>query len=229
MSQPVQSLVNAFCTDEDIAARFKADFPLLCDREWMAQGTDGTFVAGTPWALTSASNTFDLQGVARGNVILLKTSSNMPFGSAGMMFAVDSALGSTVNLRRINQGALLGMPPVGPGGLAGVTFAVPTLAGQIELATYDIEKRFGISDFIYGRRQNDLWDAREVRDVTVLTVAYKRFLDLARQGESNDVYFSKYKTVKQELDDMLARVAIHWADVPLPMAETNRFSTRISR
>jgi hypothetical protein len=222
------NLTPAFCTDEDIAARFRSDYPLLCDRENLAAGTDGAFSAGS-WTMTSPSNTFDTQGVARGNVLRL-IGPAQTFGSAGLLFAVDSALGSTVTARRINMGVGNGLPPAQAAPISGVTFTVPTLSALIELASYDIEKRFGINDLISGRTTANLFDPREVRDVCVLTVVSRRYFDLARQADKgSDLYYAKAATTKQELTDLLDRVTVHWAGVPLPMAETSRFGTRIER
>ena len=47
---------NLYATDEDVALRAPADFPLLCPPgQVQAAGTDGCFQAGDRWTLTSAA------------------------------------------------------------------------------------------------------------------------------------------------------------------------------
>lgn len=229
----MSTYATAYATDEDVSIRCRADFELLCSREYMAQGTDGTFAAApaSPWTLTSASNDFVGQGVDSGNVLILKEPV-VAFGTIGAFYVVDHLddLGGAV-LRKIGQAAGLGYPPAGVVGLANVKFIVPTLKAQIEAASYDINRRYGISDLITGRRPSDLFDIREVREVTVLDVLYRRYLDLARQAEvgGNDVYYAKSRTYNNELSDLLSRVTIHWTNSSTPSQQTTRFNTRIER
>lgn len=214
---------SLFCTDEDIATRFRGDYESLCAREYLASGTDGAFSAGSPWTLTSASTHWISQGVIPGSVVALRSPATQ-FGSAGALLAVDSVAqdGSSVTLRRLNMAAGTGLPP-GVGGVSNVSFAVPTMRGLIENATYDIERRYGINALISGRTVASMFDLREVRNLCVLTVVIPRFLDLARQASANqDLYFAKYGSLKSELDDLLARVVIHWTASPDPSSQTAR-------
>jgi len=216
-----------FCTDEDIAARFRADFVTLCGPEYLARGSDGVFLPASPWTLTSALSAMEAQGVAPGNVFNL-TAPPAAFGSAGSLYAVDAVTGSSVALRRLNLSAGQGMPPGPVAGLVGVAFAAPTLRAQIENASYDLDRRYGIDSLITGRRQSDMFDPREVRAACVLTVAADRYFDLARQGD-NDLFYKKAAAATQQLRDLLDRVSVHWLPGPIVSGETTRFNTRIGR
>jgi hypothetical protein len=126
--------------------------------------------------------------------------------------------------------------PSPQGGLSNVEFAVRTLGPQIWLASYDLDRRFGIDDAVAGRRAVDLYDPRQLREAVVLTVLYKQYLDQSRQfsGASDapdDVYAAKSRIAKAELDEVLDRLALKWneADVACRAIATTRFSTRISR
>ena len=130
----------------------------------------------------------------------------------------------------------MGQPPAPRAGLASVEFAVRTLGPQIQLASYDLDRRFGIDDRIAGRRSVDLDDPQQLREAVVLTVLYKQYLDQSRQfsGPSDapdDWYAAKARIAKAELDEVLDRLALKWneADVAARAIATTRFSTRISR
>ena len=211
----------AFCTDEAIAAEASADFVLLCNRRSLGTGADGSFAAGSPWQLSSGTVAMQSQGIAEGSVAWLRTPASQ-FGQAGELYGVDSVSGSTANLRMVNQKAGIGNPPAPSSGLSGVSFSFPTLAAQIEIASYDLNMRFQVNDIIAGRMHVNLWDPRELERVCVLTVLYKRYMELARMSEQGqDLYYAKSRTYKQELDDQLARVTIHWKGVPETMAQSN--------
>lgn len=217
-----------YCTDEDIATRARSDFVQLCNREYLASGTDGVFASGNRWQLTSAGSAFSTQGIGTGHVLFITKPSTV-VGASGAIFAVDSAVGSAINLRRINMGLNVG-DYIGPvGGATGVQFSVPTLMPQIELASYQLNKRFGINDIIAGRQPASLFDPRELRDVCVFTVLCDRYLDLAKQSDKDDVWLKKSSTYRQLLGDLLSRASVHWAANPDPTRETNRFTTKLVR
>jgi hypothetical protein len=233
---------SVYATDEDVALRASSDFPTLCPRDQkLASGTDGAFSPNDPWTLTSSSADFAAQGVAAGNVVQL-TKPTSAFRPPGEALAVLSASANGLTLRRKGQPAGVGQPPSPPGGLVGVEFAVMTLGPQIEAASYDLNRRYGIDDLVAGRRPADLYDPREVQQATVLTVLYRQYLDMSREaGDQGDTFAAKARAVKAELDDLLARVVVRWgppgnspgAPAPFPCWGTNpatsRFSTRLSR
>lgn len=226
-----------YATDEDIALRASADFPLLCPRDQkIASGSDGAFPASEPWTLTSASADFLAVGATAGQVVQIEAPASGQMPAPECLVVVSAAPGS-VTLRRKGEPAGVGMPPGVAVGPAAVRFRIATLAPQIALASADINRRFGISNGLYpGRVAAELADPAEVRDAVVLTVLYRQYLDACRLIERSaetpgDTFAAKARAVKAELDDLLARLALHWnrsvGDEPSP--PTTRFSTRMSR
>ncbi len=135
-----------------------------------------------------------------------------------------------MTLRRKGQPAGVGMPPGTANGLGGVKFTVTTLGPQVALASADINRRFGISAGLYpGRGPSELADPGEPRDAVVLTVLYRQYLDASREVTGPvDSFAAKAQAAKADLDDLLARLALHWNrasgddDLGPP---TTRFST----
>ena len=228
MNQP--TLIYA--TDEDVAVRSSADFSLLCPRDQKrAWGADGQFAAEDRWVLSSPSVDFAAYGVAPGDVVLL-TQPAAVFKSPGELLVADSVDASGVRLRRKGQASGVGSPPGPPAGVAQVEFAVPTLGPQIARACEELNRRYGVDDLVVGLRPSDLFDPREVREATVLTVLYHQYLDMSRGSSAgNDAFLAKAQLYKQELDDLLSRIAVHWESIPGGKAGVTayRFGTRLSR
>jgi hypothetical protein len=227
------TIPTPYATDEDIALRASADFSLLCPRDQkVAAGTDGAFFTSDPWTLTSATADFHALGVAAGQVVQLESPGSGQPGGEGL--AVVSTAPGSVTLRRKGQPAGVGMPPGPAAGLGGVRFKVATLGPQVALAAADINRRFGIANGLYpGRNASELADPGELRDAVVLTVLYRQYLDASREvAGPADSFAAKAQAAKAELDDLLARLALHWNrasgddDLGPP---TTRFSTRMSR
>ncbi len=221
-------------TDEDVAVRASGDFPILCPKDQkLAYGTDGVFDAGSRWTLTSATVPFSTYGVADGHVIQLVKAG--VFSPPLEMFVVTSATTGNVVLRRKGMTDSTGQPPGPAAGTTGVTFTVATLYPQIEDASYDLYRRFGIDDAVAGRTAASLYDVREARQACVLTVLKNQYLAMARQaGESSDDFAAKAKKIEAELSDLLARLAIHWQSVSgwgaaASEPATTRFGMRLSR
>jgi hypothetical protein len=225
-----------YATDEDIALRASTDFVALCPRDQLlASGVDGVFASTDRWTLTSASVDFAAFGLMPGQVVRL-TKPTSVFGANGELFAIQTVATGAITLRRNGELPGVGQPASPSGGLSQVEFTVRTLGPQIQLASYDIDRRFGIDDAIAGRRSLDLLDPRQLREAVVLTVLYKQYLDQGRQfaGSSSapdDLYSAKSRIAKAELDEVLDRLTLRWneADVASRSIETTRFSTRISR
>lgn len=221
-----------FATDEDVALRASADFAILCPRDQkVASGTDGAFFASDRWTLTSTTVDFHALGVAAGQVVQIEATGSGQPGGEGL--AVVSTAPGSVTLRRKGQPSGVGMPPGPAAGLGGVRFKVTTLGPQIALATADINRRFGIANGLYpGRNASELADPGELRDAVVLTVLYRQYLDASREVDGpTDSFAAKARAAKADLDDLLARLALHWNrargdDLGPP---TTRFSTRMSR
>ncbi len=228
------TIPTPYATDEDIALRAPADFALLCPRDQkLACGSDGVFLPSDPWTLTSASVDFHAQGLVAGQVVQLETPGGGSMAGVECLVIVSTSPGS-VTLRRKGQPAGVGMPPGGSGGLGGVRFKVATLVPQITLTSADVNRRFGIANGSYpGRAASELADPTEIRDAVVLTVLYRQYLDASREvAGPADTFAAKAQAVKVELDDLLARLAVHWNRACNDDAlgpPTTRFSTRMSR
>ena len=224
---------TAYADDEDVALRASTDFAILCPRDQcLAQGADGAFDASDLWTLTSATVDFQANGLAPGNVVRLCQPVSL-FKPPGEAFAVVSVAPYAVQLRRKGQPEGVGQPAGPPGGASKVEFVATTLGPQIARAGYDLDRRYGINDLIVGRRSCDLFDPREVRDAVVLTVLYRQYMEMSRGGEDHaDPFSAKAQTYKQELDDLLARVVVHWRPslgAPAAAESTTRLSARMSR
>ena len=227
-----------FATDEDIAVRASGDFEALCPRDQVvAAGNDGAFNPGSPWTLVSASVDFLGQGLRAGQVARLGRPASS-FGANGELFAIESVATGAITLRRKGQPCGVGQPPAPAAGLTGVEFSVRTLGPQIGRASYDLDARFGIDDRVAGRRSVDLGDPFQLREAAVLTVLYRQYQDQSRAGSRNpetgvpdDPFALKARIIKEELDEVLDRLALRWGvdEVERRDASTTRFSTRLSR
>ena len=232
--------MTVYATDEDIALRASTDFSSLCPRDQvLAIGSDGVFSGSDPWTLISATVDFAAYGLTPGLLARLSKPTTA-FGPNGKLFAIQGVGSGSITLRRKGQAPGVGQPPAPPGGLNGVEFAVRSLGPQLVLASYDMERRFGIDDCIAGRRSVDLHDYHQLREAVVLTVLSKQYLDQSRQfsggiadssDRPGDVYAAKARIAKAELDEVLDRLALRWneADVATRAIATTRFSMRISR
>jgi hypothetical protein len=170
-----------------------------------------------------------------GQVVRL-TKPTSVFSSNGELFAIQTVSTGAITLRRKGELPGIGQPPSPQGGLSNVEFTVRTLGPQIQLASYDIDRRYGIDDAVAGRRSLDLYDPQQLREAVVLTVLYKQYLDQGRQfaGASSapdDLYSAKSRIAKSELDEVLDRLTLQWNehDALARSVATTRFSTRISR
>lgn len=227
------TLTTVYATDEDIALRIAADFPILCPRDQkLAAGSDGVFSASDPWTLLSPSVDFSACGLKPGHVVQL-TKPIANFKPPGEALVVVSVAPGAVTLRRKGQSARAGQPPGPVTGLTGVEFAITTLGPQIERASYDLNRRYGIDDLVAGRRASDLYDPREVCEAAVLTVLARQYLAMSREtGDQRDPFAAKAGLAREELDDLLDRVVVHWGSPTVPGSSspsTSRFGTRITR
>jgi len=229
----MSTLTTVYATDEDIAIRASADFPILCPKDQkLAAGSDGSFGASLPWTLASSSVDFSACGLSPGNIILL-TKPVASFKPPGDALVVVATAPFAVTLRRKGLRIGAGQPPTPPTALMGVEFAAVTLGPQIESASYDMNRRYGIDDLVPGRRVVDLYDPREIREATILSVLYQQYVAMSREtGDQGDTFGAKAALVKAELDDLLDRVVVRWGSQVAPTAaegSTNRFGTRLIR
>lgn len=222
-----------YATDEDIAVRASADYPLLCPRDQkLSWGIDGHFSPGDPWTLGSASVDFTSAGVALGHTVLLTQPAAL-FRPPGELFAVEGVGPAGLRLRRKGHAAGVGFPPGPAAGVSQVEFAVNTLGPQIALACDELNRRYGIDDLISGRRSGDLFDPGEVREAVILTVLCRQYQDMSRPSTTGeDLFAVKARVYRQELDALLARTVVHWSPAaggPGSGSTSNRFGTRVSR
>src|SRR5271166_1548995 len=172
-SLPTQT-TPVYATDEDVAVRAGGDFVTLCPQwQQMAAGNDGTLSIGPPWSLTSVSVSFQSNGVRPNHVVLL-SSPKTQFRGGGELLAVDTVVGNVLTLRRLHKDVGVGQPPCPAAGLAAVSFTVATLDPQIEEASFALKRRFSIDETILDRASSWIFDARDLRMATVLTVLLER-------------------------------------------------------
>jgi hypothetical protein len=220
-------LSTVYATDENLALRASGDFAVLCpDWQKLAYGTDGTFAAGSPWVLTSPSVNFVSASVTAQHVVLL-TKPSTSFKGSGELLAVDSASPAGLTLRRLGTGLNLGQPPAPTAGLTNVEFTIATLDPQIEEASFDLNRRFGIDPNIGGRSPGDVYDLRDLRQACVLTVLAQRYTAETR-GDQGD-FALKLTQIKRELAEVLARLTLRWGSGGTDRQSTNWFSTRLAR
>ncbi|HEV3343937.1 MAG TPA: hypothetical protein VG125_26420 [Pirellulales bacterium] len=223
---PVQT-TPVYATDEDIAVRAGGDFITLCPAwQQMAAGEDGAFVAGSPWVLTSTATNFAANGVAPNQVVYL-TAPKSQYPGGGALLAIDSVAGSSLTLRRLHKDLGVGQPPAPLAGLVGVAFAVNTLDPQTEEASFDLKRRFGIDETIVDRQSTWVFDLRDLRMATVLSVLVARYTQEAR-GDKGD-FPRKIGQLKSELGQVLDRVQVRWGPFGNSEEPTTIFSCRLSR
>ena len=170
MSNLPSTTTPVYATDEDIAVRAGGDFITLCPPwQQMAAGTDGFFSSGSPWVLNSTATNFATNGVAPNQVVWL-TGPKANFPGGGQLLAIDSVSGSSITLRRLHKDLNVGNPPAPSAGLTPVTFTINTLDPQTEEASFDIKRRFGIDETIVDRQSQWIFDLRDLRIATVLSV-----------------------------------------------------------
>ncbi len=216
-----------YCTDEDIAKKCVSDFAaLIPPSAVLAAGTDGAFAMADPWTLTSVSNDFAAQGVAVGNVVQLRRPASV-FPGQGQLMAVAAVHGSSLTLRHLGMPTNRGRAPAPALALMGVDFLVGTFAPQAEEATYDLNQRYAINFTIPGRSPAGLEDIRPLRRAAVCMVLIDRYSDESRASVGN--YADKLDYLKNELDDLRAKLQLRWANRVESTQMTNWFSTRITR
>lgn len=224
--------LTKYATDEDISLRASCDFFLLCPRDQkVAAGQDGSFSSVDRWTLNSSQVDFQGQGVQPGQIILLTKPTSI-YRAPGEAFAVDSVGPGFVRLRRKGQLSGVGQPPAPPQAISNVEFSIVTFGPQIESASLDINRRFGIDDIYGARFSSTITNIDDLRDVVVLTVLARQYLDMSRELEANrDLFAAKAVAIQTELDNALAKLTVHfWSGPGLFGIETvSRFQTRLSR
>ncbi len=223
---PAQSLPS-YATDEDILVRASGDFVTLAPAwQRMAVGTDGVFSSGTPWVLTSSSVNFGTNGVTPNQVIAL-TGPKSSYPGGGDLLAIDSVSGNSLTLRRPHKDLNIGSPPGPPAGLTGVSFSITTFDPQIEEASFDIKRRFGIDENITFRDSTWIYDLRDLRMVVVLTVLYDRYTAELRSDRGD--WARKMGHIRNLRDEILDRVQVRWGPYGNSAEASTIFNCKISR
>ena len=205
-------LAVVYATDEEVALCIPRDYASVCP-VWqsLASGVDGTFEPNAPWVLTSTSVNFQTMGVGPGNVVSLdKSSVGLEKGS---LFAVDSASGGSLMLRRLGQQLGVGMPPGPLGGTSGVKFDVRTFSLQIDDASYDVNRIFGIDPDIPNRSPSQLRDLRELRRLTATMVAVRAFTE--NSEEKADDFARKLALLADQESRLRESVSVQWGALGL--------------
>jgi len=178
----------------------------------MAYGADGVFAPSAPWVLTSATVNDATNGVATNRVILVSAPIGQ-YSGGSLLLAVDSVSGNSVTLRWLHNDLNVGQPPAPAAGLSGVTFTINTLDPQTEEAPFDIKRRFGIDENILYRSSTWVYDERDLRMATVLTVTYDRYTAEARTDRG---FQRKISMIRSQLDQVLDRVQVRWGRMAIP-------------
>ncbi len=225
-SLPEQT-VPVYCTDEDILVRAGGDFIMLCPTwQKMAAGTDGVFASSNPWVLSSASVNFAANGVSCNQVAWL-TAPKTQYPGGGQLLAIDSVSGNSITLRRPHKDLHVGQPPAPSAGLTGVTFTINTLDPQSEEASFEIKRRFGIDENITDRTSSWIYDLRDLRMATVLSVLYDRYIQENRTEQGD--FQNKIRRIRQQLDDVQARVQVRWGPFGNSAEPSTLFGCKLSR
>ena len=216
-----------YCTDEDILVRAGGDFVILCPPwQQMGAGIDGVFAPGNPWLLTSTSVNFAANGVCPNQVVWL-TAPKTQYPGGGQILAIDDVQGNSIVLRRPHKDLHIGQPPGSPAGVNAVAFTINTLDPQIEEASFDIKRRFGIDENNTTRTSTWIYDLRDLRMATVLMVLFDRYTQENR-GQKGD-FESKIQRIRQHLDDVLARVQVRWGPFGNSAEPSTLFGCKLSR
>lgn len=147
-----------YTTDEYIYSLSSMDFlSLVPTSNVWAYGEDGTIGTADPWALQSATNDFATAAVIPKMLIQFMAPKTV-YGNAGQIYAVDSvdATDPTVlHTRRVAAPPFSGTPPGTISGIMDVTFQLPTLRPQIDVAGRWIDSEYRIG-YDAGRLRSDL-------------------------------------------------------------------------
>ncbi len=229
MSNLPEQTSPVYATDEDIAVRAGGDWFMLAPAwQCMAAGTDGYFSSGTPWVLHSTATNFGSNGVSPNQVVQLSgPKANYP--GSGQFLAIDSVStdGTYLTLRRLHKDLNVGQPPAPAAGLTGVTFTINTLDPQTEEASFDIKRRFGIDELIAYRSSTWVYDLRDLRMATVLTVLKNRYTQEVRVERGDWSY--KINLIRSQLDQVLDRVQVRWGPYGNSAEPSTIFNCKISR
>jgi hypothetical protein len=216
-----------YAHDEHIVVRAGGDFVTLCPPwQQMAAGTDGYFSSGTPWVFSSSSVDFTYQNIQPRQVIQLTGPKNA-FPGTTTLLAIDSVSGNSLTLRRVNQKLNYGQPPGIQAGNATISFVINTLYPQIEEATFDIKRRYGIDENTFYRASAWIYAQRDLRMATILSTLLPRYIHETRSDRGD--FSDKIALIKTDLQEVLDRVQVRWGPLGNSAEPSTLFSCRLSR
>lgn len=220
-------LTTVWATDEAVYNRATMDFPTLVPASGQLAGaSDGAIDSGAPWTLTSATVNAATYGIEAGAIVHLMPTPTT-FKSPGVCWVLGSVTGGgAMVLRRPSKAASVGQPPTITS-LTGVHFRVLTLGPQIEQASYDLNRIFGVDPLVSGRAPSDLYDPRQLETAVVYRVLAQQYLAAAKQPD--DDFVQKSRRYHQLATEAEAAINLIWSQNSRPLETTNRFSTRLSR
>jgi hypothetical protein len=225
---PAQSL-PVYATDEDVLVKASGDFMTLAPAwQCMAKGIDGFFNPGLPWVLFSTATNFGSNGVTPNQVVCLSAPKSQ-YPGGGDLLAIDSVSedGTNITLRRPHKDLNVGNPPAPAAGLSGVAFNITTFDPQIEEASFDLKRRFGIDENITFRDSTWIYDLRDLRMVVILSVLYDRYTAELRSDRGD--WVRKMGHIRNMRDEVLDRVQIRWGPYGNSAEPSTVFSCKISR
>jgi hypothetical protein len=133
-----------------------------------------------------------------------------------------------MTLRRLGMPTGVGLPVAPAVGYTAVSFAVETLGPQIEDASDEINRRFGIDPASSLRGPSAIYDLRELREACMLTVLLRKYTGDVRTKDG--AFTLKIKELTRERDDSFARLQIRWGEAPdAPPPPLPVFGTRVGR
>ena len=215
-----------YATDEDVFRLYPDQFPMLVPSSQVrAAGNDGVFQAGERWTLESESVQF-LGRVSGGMVIELVKVSGRPFHwpASGLYMAIETVTLNSVILANIGEELGVGEPPGPVGGLEGVEFFVRTLYPQIEDASFELNRRYGIDPRIPSRMPTDLYEIRDLRRACIQMVVEDRIASAVRSDD--DRLAKLLEVVRSQIKKSEERLGVRWNDHP---EDFSPFGTRVDR
>ena len=159
--------------------------------------------------LFSTATNFGSNGVTPNQVVRLSAPKSQ-YPGGGDLLAIDSvsADGTNITLRRPHKDLNVGNPPAPAAGLSGVAFNITTFDPQIEEASFDLKRRFGIDENITFRDSTWIYDLRDLRMVVILSVLYDRYTAELRSDRGD--WVRKMGHIRNMRDEVLDRVQVRW-------------------
>lgn len=212
---PIPGEANAYCTDEDIAIETN-DFPeLVPPNQIDAHGSDGSIFQADPWGLVSPSSDFVANGVRAASLIYLTAPEDVYGSEPGEVFAVaatDPLSAHTLTLRRIGRAAGQGEPPgFRDRDVTGIAFSIKTMLIQIQEATSEIDRDYGVSKFLNTTGAIIPEDWQKINRMCVYLTLAKRYLSISRNTVNpgaKDVWMDKSDRYRQMFKDEAANLTI---------------------